>query len=164
MLHETVLVQHSVARLEQRCNHWKHCHNNVLTLCCAKNCLCELSGVTSPLKYYIKSNIRLKRCEINYNASVLDRTAKRKNGWSKVHRLTCNLARPFILCSPSSSALNMKAKKNTYYTILNHHRTKNCAPFVVSQRLFSDLFVRTAFRFLVLFVIISYSAIFIVWV
>ena len=77
MLHATVLAQHSVARLEQRCNHWKHCHNNVLTLCCAKNCHCESSGVTSPLKYYIKSNIRLKRSKINYNASVLDNTAKR---------------------------------------------------------------------------------------
>ena len=67
----------------QFCNHWKHCRNNVLTLCCAKNCHCESSGVTSPLKYYIKSNIRLKRSKINYNASVLDNTAKRKTADAK---------------------------------------------------------------------------------
>lgn len=53
-----------------------------------------------------------------------------------MHRLTCNLARPFILCSPSSSALNMKAKENTYYTILNHDRMKKCTPFVVSKGCF----------------------------
>ena len=86
-LHATVLAQHSVARLE----HWKHYHNNVLTLCCAKNCHCESSGVTSPLKYYIKSNIRLKRCEINYNASVLDNTAKRKTADAKCIALPVTL-------------------------------------------------------------------------
>ena len=83
MLHETVLVQHSVAMLEQVCNHWKHCRNNVLTLCCAKNCHCESSSLTSPLKYYIKSNMRLRRSKINYNASVLDNTAKRKTADAK---------------------------------------------------------------------------------
>ena len=41
------LAQHSVAMLEQCCNHSKQCHNNVTTLCCAKNRRCESSGVTS---------------------------------------------------------------------------------------------------------------------
>ena len=42
------LAQHSVAMLEQCCNHSKQCRNNVATLCCAKNCRCESSRVTSP--------------------------------------------------------------------------------------------------------------------
>ena len=41
--------QHSVAMLEQCCNHLKQCRNNVATLCCAKNRCCESSRVTSPL-------------------------------------------------------------------------------------------------------------------
>ena len=41
------LTQHSVATLEQCCNYWKQCCNNVATLCCAKNRRCESSGVTS---------------------------------------------------------------------------------------------------------------------
>ena len=44
------LPQHSVAMLEQCCNHSKQCRNNVATLCCAKNRCCESSRVTSPLK------------------------------------------------------------------------------------------------------------------
>ena len=40
--------QHSVAMLEQ-CGHYsKQCRNNIATLCCAKNRLCESSRVTSP--------------------------------------------------------------------------------------------------------------------
>ena len=35
------LAQHSVAMLEQCCNHSKQCRNNVATLCCAKNRRCE---------------------------------------------------------------------------------------------------------------------------
>ena len=35
--------------LEQCCNHVKQCHNNIVMLCCAKNCRCELSRVKSPL-------------------------------------------------------------------------------------------------------------------
>ena len=42
------LAQHSVAMLEQCCNHSKQWHSNVATLCCAKNCRCESSRVTSP--------------------------------------------------------------------------------------------------------------------
>ena len=42
------LAQHSVAMLEQWCNHSKQCRNNVATLCCAKNRRCESSRVTSP--------------------------------------------------------------------------------------------------------------------
>ena len=45
----TILAQHSVAMLEQCCNHSKQCRNNVATLCCAKNRRCESSRVTSPL-------------------------------------------------------------------------------------------------------------------
>ena len=41
------LAQHSVAMLEQYCNHSKQCRNNVATLCCAKNRRCESSRVTS---------------------------------------------------------------------------------------------------------------------
>ena len=37
------LGQHSVAMLEQCCNHSKQCRNNVATLCCAKNRRCESS-------------------------------------------------------------------------------------------------------------------------
>ena len=44
------LAQHSVAKLEQRCNYSKQCRNNVATLCCAKNRRCESSRVTSPQK------------------------------------------------------------------------------------------------------------------
>ena len=40
------LAQQSVAILEQCCNHSKQCRNNVVTLCCAKNRLCESSCVT----------------------------------------------------------------------------------------------------------------------
>ena len=32
----TILAQHSVAMLEQCCNHLTHCRNNVATLCCAR--------------------------------------------------------------------------------------------------------------------------------
>ena len=42
------LVQHSVAMLEQCCNHSKQCRNNVETLCYAKNRRCESSRVTLP--------------------------------------------------------------------------------------------------------------------
>ena len=42
------LAQHSVAMLEQCCNHSKQCHNNVATLYCAKNRRGEPSRVTSP--------------------------------------------------------------------------------------------------------------------
>ena len=41
------LAQHSVARLEQCCNHSKQCRNNVATLCCAKARRCQSSRVTS---------------------------------------------------------------------------------------------------------------------
>ena len=44
-----LLVQHSVAMLEQCRNYSKQCRNNVATLCCAKNRRCESSRVTSPL-------------------------------------------------------------------------------------------------------------------
>ena len=36
-LQRQFLAQHSVAMLEECCNHWKQCRNNVATLCCAKN-------------------------------------------------------------------------------------------------------------------------------
>ena len=43
------LVQHSVAMLEQCCNHSKKCRShNVATLCWAKNRRCEWSRVTPP--------------------------------------------------------------------------------------------------------------------
>ena len=44
----TILAQHSAVKLGECCNHWKQCRNNVATLCCAKNCRCESSSVTSP--------------------------------------------------------------------------------------------------------------------
>ena len=47
-LQRRFLAQHSVAMLEQCCNHSKQCRNNVARLCCAKNCRCESSRVTSP--------------------------------------------------------------------------------------------------------------------
>ena len=46
---ERFWAQHSVATLEQCCNHSKQCRNNVVMLCCAKNRRCEPSRVTSPL-------------------------------------------------------------------------------------------------------------------
>ena len=42
------LAQHSVAILEQCCNHSKQCRNNDSTLCCAENRRCESSRVTLP--------------------------------------------------------------------------------------------------------------------
>ena len=50
------LVQHSVAMLEQCCNHSKQCGNNVATLCCPKNRRCESSRVTSPLQQFCKTS------------------------------------------------------------------------------------------------------------
>ena len=50
------LAQHSVAILEQCCNHSKQCRNNVATLCCAKNRRCESSRVTSPLGRYVRNS------------------------------------------------------------------------------------------------------------
>ena len=47
---QRVLAQHSVAMLEQCCNHSKQCGNNVATLCCSKNRRRESSRVTSPLR------------------------------------------------------------------------------------------------------------------
>ena len=41
------LVQHSVAMLEQCCNHSKQCRNNAVMLSCAKIRCCESSRVTS---------------------------------------------------------------------------------------------------------------------
>ena len=43
------LGQHSVAMLEQCCNHSKQCRNSVAMMCYAKNRSCESSRVTSPL-------------------------------------------------------------------------------------------------------------------
>ena len=43
------LAQHSLAMLEQCCNHSKQCRNNAAMLCYAKNRLCESPRVTSPL-------------------------------------------------------------------------------------------------------------------
>ena len=45
------LTQDMVAMLEQCCNHSKQCRNKVATLCCAENCRCESSRVTSPLDF-----------------------------------------------------------------------------------------------------------------
>ena len=42
------LAQHSIAMLEQRCNHSNQYYNNVETLCCARNRRCNSSRVTSP--------------------------------------------------------------------------------------------------------------------
>ena len=42
------LAQQRVQMLKQYCSHSKQCNNNVVTLCCAKNRLCESSRVTSP--------------------------------------------------------------------------------------------------------------------
>ena len=42
-----LFAQHSVALLEQCCNHSKQRCNNVATQCCAKNRRCESSRVTS---------------------------------------------------------------------------------------------------------------------
>ena len=42
------LAQHSVAMLEQCCNHSKQCRNNVAMLCCAKSRRCKSPRVTSP--------------------------------------------------------------------------------------------------------------------
>ena len=46
-------MQHSIAELKQCCKHSKQCHNNVATLCWAKNHCCESSRVTSPLVIYL---------------------------------------------------------------------------------------------------------------
>ena len=43
-----VLAPHSIAMLEQRCNHSNQYYNNVATLCCAKNPRCKSSRVISP--------------------------------------------------------------------------------------------------------------------
>ena len=51
-LHRTIRrfwAHHSVAKLEQCCNHSKQCRNSVATPCCVKNRRCESSRVTSPL-------------------------------------------------------------------------------------------------------------------
>ena len=51
MLHGTICNQlHSVAMLEQCCNHSKQCSNNGVVLCCAENRRCKSSRVTSPFK------------------------------------------------------------------------------------------------------------------
>ena len=42
------LAQHSLAMLEQRCNHSRQYCHNVTTLFCAKNRRCESTRVTSP--------------------------------------------------------------------------------------------------------------------
>ena len=42
------LAQHSIAMLEQCCNHLKQCRNNVVMLCCTKNRQWESFRVTSP--------------------------------------------------------------------------------------------------------------------
>ena len=47
-----LFAQHSVAMLEQCCNHSKQCRNHVATLCSAKNCRCESSRITSPLNLF----------------------------------------------------------------------------------------------------------------
>ena len=44
------LGQHSVATLEQCCNHSKQCRHNVAILCCDKSRRCESCLVTSPLR------------------------------------------------------------------------------------------------------------------
>ena len=46
------LAQHSVAMLEQCCDHSKQCRNNVAKLCCVKNLRCESSRVTTRLEFY----------------------------------------------------------------------------------------------------------------
>lgn len=46
-LQQELLAKHSVAMLEQSCNHSRQ-SGNFATLCCTKNRRCESSGVTSP--------------------------------------------------------------------------------------------------------------------
>ena len=45
------LAQHSLAMLEQCCNHSKQCRNNAATQCCAKNRRYESSRVTSAKEF-----------------------------------------------------------------------------------------------------------------
>ena len=45
------LAQQSVAMLEQCCNYSKQCHNNVATLCCAKN-----RRSNRPVKHHLKQH------------------------------------------------------------------------------------------------------------
>ena len=58
--------------LEQSCRHSKQCHNNVATLCRAKNRHCESSHVTLPIVIYlILLFIQLARCgHIGNNLSL----------------------------------------------------------------------------------------------
>ena len=42
-----LIVQHGAAILEQCCNYWKQCRNNVAMLCYDKNRRCESSRLTS---------------------------------------------------------------------------------------------------------------------
>ena len=44
------LARHSVKMLDQCCNYSKQCHNNVATLCCAKNRRCESYSCNITLK------------------------------------------------------------------------------------------------------------------
>ena len=46
------LLRDPFAMLKQYYNHSKQYRTNVATLCCAKNCCCESSRVTSPLHYH----------------------------------------------------------------------------------------------------------------
>ena len=55
--------QHSVATLQQCCNHSKQCRNNVATLWCSKNRRCESSGV---------------RCNISFKATTTMSTTTTK--------------------------------------------------------------------------------------
>ena len=55
--------QHSVAMLEQCCNHSKQCRNNAVMLCCAKNRCCELCNIT--LKVMLRDDSQHK-CDPYY--------------------------------------------------------------------------------------------------
>ena len=68
-----VLARHSVAMLEQCCNHSKQSGNNVAPLCWPKNRRCELSRVTSPscnVSWRTWTYISIKSLRIHLQAKI----------------------------------------------------------------------------------------------
>ena len=100
-----LLAQHSVAILEQCCNHLKQCRNDVATLCCAKNRRCESSRVTSPLSTWVK-RVSFLTSAINWTRawkSFLNRSSN--SAWPlsptalKQHQEVMNLVSWISMCN-----------------------------------------------------------------
>ena len=93
MLHRTIrfLVQHSIAMLEQCCNHLKPCRNNVSTLCCTAITLENKTIHTPPLLPPFKVGVFVVFLQVHSSSSISGTTLYAYEGWRMVPQKTLGL-------------------------------------------------------------------------